>query len=247
MTRFSLTRSMTRSGPLLAAALVLSPVALSGTGAFSTAQAADMQQDTTTQLDFSVMGTAHAVPTELTVRLSVRSDSPSAATAQKDVNTRMAAAMKLAGGQDGIVTKAGGYSIYENAPEHGPKSWAARQELELSGQDSVRLLGLAGQLQAQSLMLEGLDWSLDDATRNRLLQDARTEALKKIRPQAEQSAQTLGLRLARLKNIRISYEEPGPRPMMLMAARMADSAPPQRSPDEQTIRVNVFVQAELSP
>jgi len=241
MIRFSLPRSV----PFLAVALAFSPIALSGTGVFSTAQAADMQQ--TTQLDFSVMGTAHAVPTELTVRLSVRSDSPSAAAAQKDVNTRMAAAMKLAGGQDGIVAKAGGYSIYENTPEHGPKSWTARQELELSGQDSVRLLGLAGQLQSQSLMLEGLDWSLDDATRDRLLQEARTEALKKVRPQAEQSAQTLGLRLARLKEVRISYQEPGPRPVMLMAARMADAAPPQRSPDEQTLRVNVSVQAELSP
>ncbi|AAW60601.1 SIMPL domain-containing protein [Gluconobacter oxydans] len=242
MIRFSLPRPV----PLLAAALAFSLIALSGTGVFSTAQAADMQQNTT-QLDFSVMGTAHAVPTELTVRLSVRSDSPSAAAAQKDVNTRMAAAMKLAGGQDGIVAKAGGYSIYENTPEHGPKSWTARQELELSGQDSVRLLGLAGQLQSQSLMLEGLDWSLDDATRDRLLQEARTEALKKVRSQAEQSAQTLGLRLARLKEVRISYQEPGPRPVMLMAARMADSAPPQRSPDEQTLRVNVSVQAELSP
>ncbi|MBS1096617.1 SIMPL domain-containing protein [Gluconobacter sphaericus] len=242
MNRFSLTRPL----PLLAAALAFSPGMLPGTGVFSTAQAADMQQNTT-QLDFSVMGQAHAVPTELTVRLSVRSDSSSAATAQKDVNTRMAAAMKLAGGQDGIVAKAGGYSIYENTPEHGPKSWTARQELELSGQDSVRLLGLAGQLQSQSLMLEGLDWSLDDATRDRLLQEARTEALKKVRSQAEQSAQTLGLRLARLKEVRISYQESGPRPVMLMAARMADSAPPQRSPDEQTLRVNVSVQAELSP
>jgi len=242
MIRFSLTRPL----PLLAAALAFSPSMLPGTGVFSTAQAADMQQNTT-QLDFSVMGQAHAVPTELTVRLSVRSDSSSAATAQKDVNTRMAAAMKLAGGQDGIVAKAGGYSIYENTPEHGSKSWTARQELELSGQDSVRLLGLAGQLQSQSLMLEGLDWSLDDATRDRLLQEARTEALKKVRSQAEQSAQTLGLRLARLKEVRISYQESGPRPVMLMAARMADSAPPQRSPDEQTLRVNVSVQAELSP
>lgn len=242
MIRFSRLRSV----PLLAAALASSPVALSGTGAFSTAQAADMQQNTT-QLDFSVMGQAHAVPTELTVRLSVRADSPSAATAQKDVNTRMEAAMKLAGGQAGIVAKAGGYSIYENTPEHGPKSWTARQELELSGQDSVRLLGLAGQLQSQSLMLEGLDWSLDDATREKLLQEARTQALKQVRQQAEQSAQTLGLHLVRLKEIRISSLEPGPRPVMLMAARMADSAPPQRSPDDQIVRVNVSVQAELSP
>ncbi|MBS1074187.1 SIMPL domain-containing protein [Gluconobacter sp. Dm-74] len=244
MTRLS---SLIRPAPLLVAALAVSPLPLSGM--FSTAQAADMPQTTTqatTQLDFNVTGTAHAAPTELTIRLSVRADSPSAATAQKDVNTRMAAALKLAGGQAGIEAKAGGYSIYENTPEHAPKSWTAQQELELSGKDSVQLLALAGQLQSQSLMLEGMDWSLDDATREQLLKDARTAALKQVRDQAEQSAQTLGLHLVRLSEIRISSQEPGPRPVMLMAARMADSAPPQRSPDEQTVRVNVFVKAELS-
>lgn len=230
-----------RPGAFLVAVMAFSPVVL-----LSPVQAADMQQNTT-QLDFSVSAKAQAAPTELTARLTVRAESPSASAAQKDVNTRMTAAMKLISGHEGIVAKAGGYSIYENTPEHAPKSWTARQELELSGQDSVRLLDLAGRLQSDSLMLEGLDWSLDDATRDRLVQEARTKALKQVRQQAEESAQTLGLHLVRLKEVRVASQEPGPRPVMLMGARMADSAPPQRSPDEQTIRVTAYVQAELAP
>lgn len=223
---------------------------LAGTSAVSVASAQTTQEtrmSASTLLDFMVVGKAQTTPTELTARLSLSSEGASASVAQKDVNQRMAAAMKRAAAETGVEARAGGYSIDDITPEHGPRKWVARQELTVTGKDAVRVLALVGQLQSDNLMLEGLDWSIDDATREGLVQQARTEALKKARQQAEESAQTLGLRLVRLEEIRISEREPGPRPFMMMAARKVDAAPPQRSADTQTVEVTVSVKAELAP
>ncbi|EHH67931.1 SIMPL domain-containing protein [Gluconobacter morbifer] len=230
---------------LLPSALAFALIA--GTPFLSPARAADMPASSVTELDFSVTGEARALPTLLTVRLSGQQDSSSAAEAQKALNTRMAKALQTASAQDGVEARAGGYSMTQITLDHGTSRWTARQEMQLSGTDSVRLLSLAGALQAQGLMLEGLDWSLDAHTREQLLQQARTTALRKVRPQATESAETLGLHVLRLKQVRVSSNEPGPRPLMMMA-RMADAGPaPQRTLEEQTIRVDVSVQAELAP
>ncbi|MBS1030520.1 SIMPL domain-containing protein [Gluconobacter cerinus] len=206
-------------------------------------------QTTGTELDFTVTGEAHAAPTLLTVRLFGRADSASAIEAQKTLNAHMAEAMKMASGVSGIEAQAGSYSLSDQIPEHGPTRWTARQDLSLSGKDAVSLLDLSGKLQSHGLMMDGLDWSLDSETRETLLRQARTQALQKVRQEADESARTLGLHVVRLKQVRVSSMEPGPRPVMLMAARAASDSftPPQGTPQEQTLRVTVSVEAELAP
>jgi len=223
------------------------PLAVLSLAAFCQARAEDTPNGT--QLDFTVTGEAHAAPTLLTVRLFGRADSTSAIEAQKTLNAHMADAMKMASGQAGIEAQAGSYSLSDQTPDHGPTRWTARQDLSLSGKDAVPLLDLSGKLQSHGLMMDGLDWSLDSETRETLLTQARTQALQKVRKEAEDSAKTLGLHVVRLKQVRVSSMEPGPRPVMLMAARASGDSftPPQGTPQEQTLRVTVSVQAELAP
>ncbi|MGC5748588.1 SIMPL domain-containing protein [Gluconobacter sp. NFX36] len=226
---------------------LVTPLAVLSLAAFCQARAEDSPNGT--QLDFTVTGEAHAAPTLLTVRLFGRADSTSAIEAQKTLNAHMADAMKMASGQAGIEAQAGSYSLSDQTPEHGPTRWTARQDLSLSGKEAVALLDLSGKLQSHGLMMDGLEWSLDSETRETLLAQARTQALQKVRKEAEESARTLGLHVVRLKQVRVSSMEPGPRPVMLMAARASGDSftPPQGTPQEQTLRVTVSVQAELAP
>lgn len=226
---------------------LVTPLAVLSLAAFCQARAEDSPNGT--QLDFTVTGEAHAAPTLLTVRLFGRADSTSAIEAQKTLNAHMADAMKMASGQVGIEAQAGSYSLSDQTPERGPTRWMARQDLSLSGKEAVALLDLSGKLQSHGLMMDGLEWSLDSETRETLLAQARTQALQKVRKEAEESARTLGLHVVRLKQVRVSSMEPGPRPVMLMAARASGDSftPPQGTPQEQTLRVTVSVQAELAP
>jgi len=226
---------------------LVTPLAVLSLAAFCQARAEDSPNGT--QLDFTVTGEAHAAPTLLTVRLFGRADSTSAIEAQKTLNAHMADAMKMASGQAGIEAQAGSYSLSDQTPERGPTRWTARQDLSLSGKEAVAILDLSGKLQSHGVMMDGLEWSLDSETRETLLAQARTQALQKVRKEADESAKTLGLHVVRLKQVRVSSMEPGPRPVMLMAARAsADSfTPPQGTPQEQTLRVTVSVQAELAP
>ncbi|MDI6652347.1 SIMPL domain-containing protein [Gluconobacter japonicus] len=226
---------------------LVTPLAVLSLAAFCQARAEDSPNGT--QLDFTVTGEAHAAPTLLTVRLFGRADSTSAIEAQKTLNAHMADAMKMASGQVGIEAQAGSYSLSDQTPERGPTRWMARQDLSLSGKEAVALLDLSGKLQSHGLMMDGLEWSLDSDTRETLLAQARTQALQKVRKEAEESARTLGLHVVRLKQVRVSSMEPGPRPVMLMAARASGDSftPPQGTPQEQTLRVTVSVQAELAP
>lgn len=203
-----------------------------------------------TILSFSSEGKARSVPTLLTLHLSARSDSLSPADAQQKLNQMMDRAMKLASGHDGITARAEDYNVSEDYSQHGPKRWSATQELSLSGKDTTQIFALTEQLQHQGLTMDSITWSLEPSVRDRLEAKAREEALKKIRSQAESDAALLGLRVAHIDRIVIGDMMPsdGPRPFMMMtAARMNDSTPPQGTAKEQVVRVHVSAQFRLVP
>ncbi|GBR44029.1 hypothetical protein AA106556_0288 [Neokomagataea tanensis NBRC 106556] len=210
------------------------------------AEAAVQDHDMTT-LNFSITNEVRAPATRLTAHLYARSENASPMGAQKALNVSIAAAMKAVSGQAGVDAKAGSYTIDDETPEHGHTRWIARQDVTLSGEDAGRILELAGILQAQGLMLDGTDWSLDQASRDALLKKARLEALEKVRPQAEENAKALGLKLIRLHDVRINAGYEGaPRPMMAaLSLRSAPMAPPQASREEQVVSATVEIQAEL--
>ncbi|QDH17042.1 SIMPL domain-containing protein [Swingsia samuiensis] len=212
------------------------------------ARAADNNASSNTELTFSVSGEVRSAPTLLTAHLFAQAQRLSAVDAQKILNATIADAMKMASKQAGIDVKAGSYSISDYTPEHGHTQWTARQNIKLSGKDAVSILDLSGKLQSHGLMLEGLDWSLDAKTRDTLTQQARTQALSKVKAQAEESAKALGLHLIRLEKVDISSFQPE-QPYEMLQARVGGSAmeAPQSSPESQVVKVTVNVKAILAP
>ncbi|GBR53472.1 hypothetical protein AA106555_1311 [Neokomagataea thailandica NBRC 106555] len=207
------------------------------------------QEHVMTKLNFSVTNNVRAPATLLTAHLYARAENTSPIGAQKALNASISAAMKAVSGQAGVDARAGSYTIDDMTPEHGRTRWVARQDITLSGEDAAKVLDLAGNLQGQGLMLDGTDWSLDPNTREALLQKARLEALAKVRPQAEENAKALGLKLVRLNDVRINANFEGAvRPMMaVMRASSAPMAPPESSREEQVVSATVQVEAELEP
>lgn len=199
-----------------------------------------------TMLSFSTQGVAKAVPTVLSLHFTAYSQSTSPAEAQATLNHMVEDAMKQAAGQTDITTVAGNYNLSQDYSEHGPQHWSARQDLTLSGTNAPRLLKLAEKFQAAGLGLESMNWSFTEATREKLLDTARDEALSKIRSRAEADARVLGLHLRGLAQVSVT-EEPSnaPRPYMLMAARSSAPVPPQSTPGEQSVHVTVHVKAIL--
>lgn len=203
-----------------------------------------------TLLSFTTEGEAKAVPNRLAIHFSARAQSPSPATAQKRLNQLVQTAMASLKGDNNASLHAGNYTLSQEYNDHGPRRWNAEQTLTLKGADSAHLLTVAETLQSQGLGLDDMDWSLDPQTRQNLENQARTDALKQIRRQAESDAAALGLHVVGIERVQIGHD-PMPEPRfaaspMLLSARSASGPAPQSTPEEQTIRVSVSVHVRLA-
>ncbi|MGI4815964.1 MAG: SIMPL domain-containing protein [Janthinobacterium lividum] len=112
----------------------------------------------TTVLHLSATGFVQVAPDQLAAELVAQSTSPSAAMAQRQVNTMMANGMKAAQAIAGVDARAVGYSVTPGDDKHA--TWIAQQILELRGADRPALLDLAGKFQERGLALASLDWQL---------------------------------------------------------------------------------------
>ncbi|MDF7673768.1 SIMPL domain-containing protein [Acetobacteraceae bacterium ESL0709] len=202
------------------------------------------------KLAFATKGEAHAKPTKLTIEFIAQKDSASPTDAQMKLNQLVDNAMKTTSDQTDIKTSAGNYSISQEYSQKGPTHWSARQTIKISGTDSQKLLSYTEKLQKLGLNVDNFIWSLDPQTHQKLEQEARSDALKKVRAQAESDAHDLGLKFIRLEGVIVHTggmpDHPGPHPMMLMA-RASDAAgpQPQTTPEDQSVTVTVMAKAQL--
>ncbi|QHI95993.1 DUF541 domain-containing protein [Aristophania vespae] len=155
------------------------------------------------RLAFATQGEAQAKPTELTIHLTAQKESTSPVEAQQALNKLVDSAMKATSDQKDIKTMAGNYSISREYTQKGPGRWSARQTIKIKGTDSQKLLSYAEKLQKIGLGVDSFEWSLDQQTQQKLEQQARSEALKKIRQQAESDAQDLGLKFVKLDSVMV--------------------------------------------
>lgn len=196
----------------------------------------------TTVLHLSATGSVQVAPDQLAAELVAQSTSPSAAVAQRQVNTMMANGMKAAQAIVGVDARAVGYSVAPGDEKHA--TWVAQQTLELRGADGPALLDLAGKLQERGLALASLDWQLSRPVRLKAHEEATTAALKELQTQAASAAATLGMHVDHLQDVRMDEASLQPRqlaPMLAAVSRM--SAPPQASaaPEEVTAQVSADV------
>ena len=213
--------------------------------------AEDKSSEPYTRLDIHATGTVEAPPDKLSARFRAESQNKTAASAQGDVNAVVKKATDAAARNTDIKAAVLQYSVYETRPEKARPYWTASQTLNFSATDGKNLLPLAGQLQAQGLILEGLDWSLSDEKRQSLFLEAEKKAVTELKKQADTFAASLGLHVARFTQISVSDQGfPHPMPVMLRAAAASSDAitySPSSTAENQTVHADLRATVLLTP
>lgn len=243
-------KAATTALPMLCAA----PLLLAAPQAKAETAPATPQATAQTKLTLRAEGRVQTTPDELTATFRIEARDKNPASAQQAVNNRVGTAMTQASKVEGVSPAALDYTVSEQHQEKSNTSlWLAQQTVTLKAHDSKALLPLVGQLQAQGLILEQLEWSVSEERRAALSLQAETEAVKDLQKQAQTLAEALGQRVAHFERVEVSAQSlPHPMPVMLMAARMSSGdgaeAPVASSTGEaQTIRASASATVLLAP
>lgn len=192
-----------------------------------------------TLLHLSATGSVQASPDELVADLVAQASSPTAAAAQRRVNSLIADGMKAVQSASGIDARAIGYSV--SPSDEKRTSWVAQQTLRLRGSDSTILLELVGRLQEHGFAAASLDWQLSPVHRRRAHDEATTNALKELQARAASAAATLGLQVDHLRDVRLGAPEFPRRPTPMMAARATSAPQATAAPEDVTSEVSADV------
>lgn len=198
-----------------------------------------------TLLHLSATGTVREIPDLLVAQLTAESSSTSPASAQKQVNQRMAGAAREAGQVRPVTWRLQGYTVDSNGEK--PLLWTARQALLLESADAGALLELVGRLQGSGLTIGDLSWTLSPEHLAAAQAQASDQSLRKLRQQAEAAAGSLGLKVGRIREVTVGTTEPM-RPMRRMVGMMATAmAAPQATRDAQDVDEQASGDFELHP
>lgn len=199
-----------------------------------------------TILTLGATGHASGTPTLLTATLTIQADAGTAAEAQSRVNALASGVRRDNHDDSGVRVSFRDYDVSQVQENNSRTHWSARQTLVLTGTDGERVLKFVSTLQSRGLALSSVVWSLDDETRQKLEKQARTDALKKLRQDAVDAAEALGLHVESFKAVHLD-QRVEPRPVMMMA-RMASAPAPQRSSDDaEDVTVSVRGEVRLAP
>ncbi|HEY5209806.1 MAG TPA: SIMPL domain-containing protein [Stellaceae bacterium] len=194
----------------------------------------------------------------LTVALRVEASGRDPRAVQAEVNRRMGAALAKARAVTAVETATGGYESYQSTPTGadgkptGPAQWHTVQELSLRARDFAAALALAGQLQADGLLISDMRFDVAPDTLHAQEQSLTDEALNALRARARHIAETLGLKVARFRTLNVgnaTLPGGGPRPMLMMRAGGGAPAPmpPAAAAGDATVTVSVNAEITLEP
>jgi predicted secreted protein len=206
-----------------------------------------------TDLTIAATGQVSIPPDEANATLTAQAQDVSAAKAQAEVNTAMAKALALANKEAGVKAVTTGYSTYTVTPDNNaPQKFAVQQTLQLSikapaGVPSADFSNLLGTLQQDGLLLNALSGDLSDDGQRQAQQAAIADALTQIQGQAAGIAANLHEQVGAIKSLNVNAaSNPGPRPMMAMAAKFDAAPAPQSAPDNVQVTANVTADIELT-
>ena len=135
----------------------------------------------------------------LTVDLRAEATGADPRAVQAEVNRRMTAALAKVKGATAVKAASGNYSTYQTTPSgpdgkpKPPAQWHATQELTLVSRDFPAALALAGQLQADGLLIGDMRFDIAPETLHAQQQVLTDEALTALTARAGQVAATLHL------------------------------------------------------
>ena len=199
-----------------------------------------------TTLVLSETATREVAQDTLVAVLTARAEASTPRAAQAEVNQAMTAAIGKAEAVTGVRAATAGYRVYQEHDREGePRGWVAEQDLRLTAREAAPLLELAGTLQEDGLLLNGLNYQLSTEARRAIEDELALEAIAALRRRAEEVAASVDMAVATIATLRVgeAAEEPPIRPMMRTTMAEAAAAPPVALPDVET--VSTSVQAEL--
>jgi predicted secreted protein len=222
------------------AILALLPIA-----ALFVALALPARADTILRLGETATVMAH--PDELVATLRAEANAPTAAEAQRRVNTAMAGAVAAARQVTGVATDSGGYFVWHvmATPQDRNEHWQANQSLTLTSHDGAALLKLVGELQQKGLAVSQLGWRLSDAATRAAEAEATRKAIATLRGRAEEAAALLDLRFGAFKEVRLNGTRPQPVPLRMIPAAMAAAPAPPPSAEASDVSVSATAEADV--
>lgn len=198
-----------------------------------------------TRLRLNEAATVRRAPEEAYASLRVEGRAATAASAQAAVNRAVAAALEQAARVPGLRATTGRYATHRT---DDPRGWFATQSIQLRGGDAAALAELAGALQSQGMLLEGIGATLSEAAQRAARAEATRLAIQRLRERAALVAEELGLQVLRIAEIAVDAELPEARPMAApMMARAAAAAPPSAAPEDVAVHARVSADVILSP
>jgi len=179
-----------------------------------------------------VQQAALVVPRDRVVAtLRVMARGPNARQIQIDINHRMVAALAKVKNAPGVTAETGSYSVNHPYTTQGESAeWRGEQVLTLSSGDFDAVLGLAGALQNDGLVMGEMRFFVSPDSLKAVQDELTTTALKELQGRAKNVAGDLDLKVERYKTITIgnATEEIGEAPTSKRAAVAGKSqkAPP---------------------
>jgi predicted secreted protein len=145
----------------------------------------------------------------------------SAARVAAELNRIVAEALKVAGEAKTVKTRSGAaqtYPTYDRSQK--VTGWRGRSEIRLESKDVPALAALIGRLQS-TLQLGGVTLTVSPELRRQTENELMTEAVAAFRARADIATKALGGKSYRIRRVALGTSgfAPGPRPMMMEAAR----------------------------
>jgi predicted secreted protein len=186
----------------------------------------------------------------LVALLAARTEASTPRAAQAEVNRAMTAAIDKAEAVTGVRAATAGYRVYQEYDREGePRGWVAEQDLRLMAREAAPLLELAGVLQEDGLLLNGLAYQLSAEARRAIEDELALEAIAALRRRAEQVAASVAMQVETIATLRVGEvaDHPPDRPLMRTSMAEAAAAPPVALPDVETVSTRVQAELILAP
>jgi predicted secreted protein len=198
------------------------------------------------QVSFRVEATREVPNDWVAATLGVEEESSDAAGLAVRVNQRMAAALALAKHDARLTLSSGAYTTQPVYDKTQIVRWRARQDLAIESAELPALTEMTGKLQAQGLLLRGIEFSVAPETRKRVEDELIGEALTAFRDRAGLIARSLGRRGWIVGSITLG-ESGMPIPVYArgMAMEAAPSVGPALESGRSTLRVEANATIEL--
>lgn len=142
----------------------------------------------------------------IAVKLNVESRGNNARQIQLDINKRMTAAVTRVQGVPTITLETGSYSVtrpYNSQNEKETDRWRGAQSLSMTSDDFDVVLKMAGELQADGLVMSDMRFFVAPETLKATQDELTTVALRLLRDRTNHVANDLGLKIERYKSINI--------------------------------------------